>query len=230
MTITVVIPTLNEEAVLPRTLSLTAGLGFDELIVVDGGSHDRTREIVTALRVTRDAEPLTRHPSRVTVLPVGLHLVEEIPVLGQVSFSDYDSFRNASVPFLFLSSGRTPRYHQPSDLPDTLHYERMAATVKWLANLAERMDQDTATYEFQANRIEFADEVTALRPLVAQAAKWETRIPGTSTLSLWKLKQDDKWLEELDLTAPTPEALRRLERISIRLQCLLADFPLCFLI
>jgi len=59
MTITVVIPTLNEEAVLPRTLSLTAGLGFDELIVVDGGSHDRTREIVTALRVTRDASPVT---------------------------------------------------------------------------------------------------------------------------------------------------------------------------
>src|SRR5207237_9562065 len=59
MTITVVIPTLNEEADLPRTLSLTAGLGFDEMIVVDGGSHDRTREIVTALRVTRDASPVT---------------------------------------------------------------------------------------------------------------------------------------------------------------------------
>ena len=106
----------------------------------------------------------------------------------------------------------------------------MAATVKWLANLAERIDQDTAPYEFQANRIEFAGEVTTLRPLVAQAAKWETGISGTSSLSHWKLEKDDKWLEGLDLTAPTPEALRRLERISIRLQCLLADFPLCFLI
>jgi len=48
MTITVVIPTLNEELVLPRTLSQAASLGFDELIVVDGGSHDRTREIVQA--------------------------------------------------------------------------------------------------------------------------------------------------------------------------------------
>jgi len=48
MTITVVIPTLDEEAVLPRTLSQAASLGFDELIVVDGGSHDRTREIVQA--------------------------------------------------------------------------------------------------------------------------------------------------------------------------------------
>lgn len=176
------------------------------------------------------ATPLTPHPSPLTVLTLGLHLVEEIPLIGQVSFSDYDSFRNASVPFLFLSSGRTPRYHQTSDLPDTLHYERMAATVRWLANLAERMDQDTAPYEFQVNRIEFADEVTTLRPLVTQAAKRDTGIPGTSSLSLWKLEQDDKWLKGLDPTAPTPEAMKRLERISIRLQCLLADFPACFLI
>lgn len=48
MTITVVIPTLNEERTLPLTLSHTAGMGFDELIVVDGGSHDRTREIVSS--------------------------------------------------------------------------------------------------------------------------------------------------------------------------------------
>jgi len=210
-------------------------------IIMDlmGGVHwEPLRDVVFAAGAEKspglyqrvNATPLTPYPSPLTVLTLGLHLVEEIPLIGQVSFSDYDSFRNASVPFLFLSSGRTPRYHQPSDLPDTLHYERMAATVKWLANLAERIDQDTAPYEFQANRIEFAGEVTTLRPLVAQAAKWETGISGTSSLSHWKLEKDDKWLEGLDLTAPTPEALRRLERISIRLQCLLADFPLCFLI
>src|SRR2546421_3706822 len=110
-------------------------------------------------------------PHALRALPIGMHLIEEIPLVGQVSFSDYDAFRNASVPFLFLSAGRTPRYHQPTDLPDTLHYERMAATVKWLANLAEQMDQDSAAYEFQANRIEFADEVTILLSLFAQAAK-----------------------------------------------------------
>jgi rSAM/selenodomain-associated transferase 2 len=48
MTITVVIPTLNEERTILITLSRTVGMGFDELIVVDGGSHDRTREIVQA--------------------------------------------------------------------------------------------------------------------------------------------------------------------------------------
>ncbi len=53
MTIAVVIPTLNEEQALPHTLSHTIGLGFDEIIVVDGGSNDRTREIVSRFEVRR---------------------------------------------------------------------------------------------------------------------------------------------------------------------------------
>src|SRR5207249_4166718 len=60
MTITVVIPTLNEERTILLTLSHTVGMGFDELIVVDGGSHDRTREIVQAFA----SAPAIIHPSR----------------------------------------------------------------------------------------------------------------------------------------------------------------------
>jgi len=45
MTVSVVIPTLNEEQALPQTLARTLTLGFEELLVVDGGSRDRTRSI-----------------------------------------------------------------------------------------------------------------------------------------------------------------------------------------
>jgi rSAM/selenodomain-associated transferase 2 len=57
MTIAVVIPTLNEEQALPRTLSHTIGLGFDEIIVVDGGSGDRTQAIVRSLAGTLLTSP-----------------------------------------------------------------------------------------------------------------------------------------------------------------------------
>jgi rSAM/selenodomain-associated transferase 2 len=43
--ISVIIPTLNEEATLPVTLSRLAGRSDTELIVVDGGSTDRTVEV-----------------------------------------------------------------------------------------------------------------------------------------------------------------------------------------
>lgn len=46
MTIAVIIPVLNEARCIDQTLSHTAALGFDEVIVVDGGSADKTRAIV----------------------------------------------------------------------------------------------------------------------------------------------------------------------------------------
>ena len=49
MTITVIIPTLNEASTIAQTLQHTAELGFDRINVVDGGSTDGTTEIVRTL-------------------------------------------------------------------------------------------------------------------------------------------------------------------------------------
>jgi rSAM/selenodomain-associated transferase 2 len=48
MTISVIIPTLNEATTLAQTLAHTAALGLDEIVVADGGSVDRTRDIAEA--------------------------------------------------------------------------------------------------------------------------------------------------------------------------------------
>ena len=117
---------------------------------------------------------------RLEIKPIGLHMIEEIPLIGHKAFSDYDAFRNESVPIVFFSAGRTPRYHHPSDTPPTLYYERMALTTKWLKGLVSRIGKHTKPYMFQPNRKEFADEVASFRPLILQAANWKTRIPGTS--------------------------------------------------
>lgn len=162
------------------------------------------------------------------VLPVGIHLVEEIPEQGHKAFSDYDVFRNHGLPFLFLSAGRTPRYHTPGDVASTLHYDRMAATVEWLRRLFTLIDQDEAPYSFDARRVEFADEVASFRKIVDLASQDPTLIPGTSRWSLKKLKTDAEWLQNVDSSVPTPQKLDRLERISIRVQCLLADYSGCF--
>ncbi len=166
--------------------------------------------------------------SSLRVIPVGIHLVEEIPVHGHKAFSDYDVFRNHGLPFLFLSAGRTPRYHTAGDVASTLHYERMAATVEWLSRLMTRIDQDETPYTFNAQRVEFADEVASFRRIVDQATREDTLIPGTSRWSLYKLRKDAEWLRTVGDSMPTPQQLDRLERISIRVQCLLANYSGCF--
>ena len=46
MTIALIIPVLNEQDTLSRLLTNVRSMGFHEIIVVDGGSQDRTLESV----------------------------------------------------------------------------------------------------------------------------------------------------------------------------------------
>ena len=65
MPISVIIPTLDEERTIMATLAHTASLGFDELIVVDGGSLDQTPVLVESYRRR------TRSPVRLVTAPCG---------------------------------------------------------------------------------------------------------------------------------------------------------------
>jgi rSAM/selenodomain-associated transferase 2 len=67
MTISVIIPTLNEERTIIAVLANTADLGFDDLIVVDGGSLDQTRALVESHR--RRNQSLAQSPIRLVTAP-----------------------------------------------------------------------------------------------------------------------------------------------------------------
>lgn len=72
MTFSVIIPTLNEAAVIERALIHTLGLGFDDVTVVDGGSTDDTRTLVESVAVrTGCVRLLSSAPGRARQLNVG---------------------------------------------------------------------------------------------------------------------------------------------------------------
>ncbi|MEP7339824.1 MAG: M28 family peptidase [Acidobacteriota bacterium] len=66
-------------------------------------------------------------------LPIAGRLIKRlIPGVGGFARSDHISFWEHGVPAIMISDTadlRNPNYHQPTDTPDTLDYERLAAIV-----------------------------------------------------------------------------------------------------
>jgi rSAM/selenodomain-associated transferase 2 len=75
LTIAVIIPVLNEAKVIGRTLAHTASLGFDDLVVVDGGSSDQTRSIVESFATPLQTAPFGAPP----VPPASIRLLSASP-------------------------------------------------------------------------------------------------------------------------------------------------------
>lgn len=67
-------------------------------------------------------------------LSVGL-LGSDLLVLNR---SDYGPFRNRKIPFLFFSTGESPAYHTPADVPETLDYATMTEISRVIHRVVER--------------------------------------------------------------------------------------------
>ncbi len=71
-------------------------------------------------------------------LPRRLRLVAALnEYIGDMS--DHGVFRQRGVPYLFLSCGRWPHYHVPTDTPDRLNYRKMRRIAKYLVRLVESL-------------------------------------------------------------------------------------------
>jgi Zn-dependent M28 family amino/carboxypeptidase len=58
--------------------------------------------------------------------------------------SDYGPFRDRKIPFLFFSTGEHPDYHKPTDLPDRINYEQVAAVSSLIFRVTQTVaDADT---------------------------------------------------------------------------------------
>ena len=171
----------------------------------------------------------------IKVRPLGISMIEKIPGQGRFIFSDYQVFRTNAIPYLFLSSGRTPHYHRPTDTAEKLHYPRMARTALWFEQLIQKIDRLDKGWTYKKKRRNLKQDFQTLEPMVILAADWKTRIPQTGPISLYKLKQDLKRMQLIKEKTRTRNPLtskdaRVLELVSIRIQCLLGKMGPCFLL
>ncbi len=170
-----------------------------------------------------------------TVRRLDLSMIEKIPRTGGMIFSDYQVFRMHGIPHLFLSSGRTPDYHRPSDTAEKLNYPRMARSVHWLARFLKVADGLESGWSYHRRRQNLEQSFRTLDPILQKASQWSTRIPQTSFISLYKLKKDRQRFEAIREKieagrALTPSDARAMQLASIRVQCLLGKMGPCLLL
>jgi hypothetical protein len=68
----------------------------------------------------------------------------QLPLIASLNrnvgdMSDHHVFRLNAVPYLFLSCGRWQHYHQATDTPDRLNYEKMERTCSFLVGLCQTL-------------------------------------------------------------------------------------------
>ena len=155
-------------------------------------------------------------------LPLGLAMVEAVPYCPwcERPVSDYDSFRQADIPFIFLSTGRSQYYHTPKDTPASLHYDKLERNAAYLLDLTLGA----------ANDLEWIDDYDH------DARDQKTDIAGVESLLGGVLKQPppdirDDTLKSLHKAQVTVAKFgeksdplswfeyRRLQTISLQMQC-----------
>jgi hypothetical protein len=111
-----------------------------------------------------------------------------------ISRSDYGPFRTRKVPFLFFSTGETPRYHTPRDTPESLDEPKLEL-ISRLIGRTVRQAADAPTlpvWNVEADRP--VEEAQALRDVVRTLLQHREEL-GVNVLGVRLMKST---LEQLD--------------------------------
>ena len=154
-------------------------------------------------------------------LRAGLHLAEEIPG-GRRSWSDYAPFRDAGVPFAFVSAGMTSTYHTPRDRPESLSPTLLAGGARWLDRWARGLLTAPERPAFDAASEDYAHDIAVVVRMLRRAldpALGYAAMPGVRPDLL---RAHLRVLEPLlgSANAPLSRAqIRELRRAATRLNC-----------
>jgi hypothetical protein len=88
-----------------------------------------------------ESSPCTARAAERAEVPSGLRV---LPTLHDYAphLSDHSVFERNGRPFLFLSCGHGPDYHQASDTPDKVDYAKLAAVRSYLVAVVARLDEE----------------------------------------------------------------------------------------
>jgi hypothetical protein len=123
--------------------------GYEDLLFITGmESHSELEKVIKETEVNE----------KIRIVPALNEYVGDL--------SDHHIFRVNDIPYLFLSCGRWEHYHMPTDTPEKLNYEKMAAMADYLFNLVLTCDTANfqnrlADYDSTPTELEFMNRIFA---------------------------------------------------------------------
>jgi Peptidase family M28 len=115
--------------------------------------------------------------------------------------SDYQPFWERDIPFLFLTAGRSQRYHTPEDTPEHLDWRKMSATAKWLEGMVRTAcarPEDKVVFDRNTR-----DDASTLRTFLEVVAP----LTGVSPMAAQGEQTARELLAQCDAQGRLPDAL-----------------------
>lgn len=116
--------------------------------------------------------------------------------------SDYHPFWQRQVPFLFLTAGRSGRYHTPQDTPEHLDWDKMLATARWIERFVR------ATCQRPAGRIPFVADARADAATLHSFIALTTPLSTIAPLARAAQGRAKQLLSQCDAQGRLPASLR----------------------
>jgi hypothetical protein len=181
------------------------------------GGAESSQALARAVAVA-GVEPLARP------VPVSAALMEAVPfhAPGEEALSDYQAFRSRSIPYLFITRGRSREYHSPEDAPDSCNLTAMTASGRWLLRLVRSVATDGG---FNARPVEprAVDVENDLRVTMDAYHLAEPIFAGLPTRTRSKLLRDGEFLRQVPSRGfgmAHSHTYRRIQLAALRLQCI----------
>jgi hypothetical protein len=130
--------------------------------------------------------------------------------------SDYGPFRWRKIPFLFFSTGESPVYHSPDDVPETIDYETLTAATTLIERFVRRAAGRDPLPAWDPEKAPWIGEAEAIGEVLQLLLDHEEqiKIPGAQRFMInGMLSRIDGWVEAGTLSPAQRASMVRVAQI-----------------
>lgn len=115
----------------------------------------------------------------------------------QPGYSDYVPFKDAEIPYVFVTSGACEDYHQPGDVAKRIQPAHLRARTAWCLDLTTRLVGTKTRPAWREGVAPSVGEIKDLRALIATIEKGLAKTTGLPPLAVQMVGNYGKYLDKI---------------------------------